>query len=156
MKLVRIIAAHSEDRLQSVRELFQEYADSLAIDLCFQNFREELATLPGKYAPPAGRLLLALDDEAVAGCVALRPIETRTAEMKRLYVRPAFRGRGVGRQLAQSVLESAREIGYARVRLDTLAIMKEAIALYQSLGFRTIPPYCENPSGGAHFLELNL
>ena len=156
MALVQIIAAHSEDRLHTVRELFQEYAGSLAIDLCFQNFREELAGLPGKYAPPAGRLLLALENEAMAGCVGLRPLAPNTAEIKRLYVRPAFRGRGVGRKLTQTVIESARQIGYARIRLDTLATMKEAVLLYQSLQFKAIPPYYENPSGCAQFFELEL
>jgi putative acetyltransferase len=153
---VQLIAAHSEDRLRSVRKLFQEYADSLEIDLCFQNFREELATLPGKYAPPAGCLLLALDGEAVAGCVGLRPIDSQTAEMKRLYVRRAFRKGGTGRMLAQAIIECARQIGYARIRLDTLATMKEAISLYQSLGFHGIPPYYDNPSALAKFFQLEL
>ena len=153
---MQIIAAHSEDGLPSIRELFQEYADSLDIDLCFQNFREELVTLPGKYAPPAGRLLLALDGQVVAGCVALRPIDPQTAEMKRLYVRPAFRKRGTGRMLAQAVIERARQVGYARMRLDTLAIMKEAISLYQSLGFHSIPPYYDNPSPSVKFFQLEL
>jgi ribosomal protein S18 acetylase RimI-like enzyme len=153
---VRIIAAHSERRLHIIRELFQEYADSLEIDLCFQNFREELASLPGKYAPPSGCLLLALQDEAAAGCVALRQIDSATAEMKRLYVRPAFRRTGTGRRLAQAIIEHARQIGYARIRLDTLATMKEAISLYQSLGFRSIQAYYENPNGCAEFLELTL
>ena len=151
---MQIIAAHSH--LSSIRELFQEYADSLDIDLCFQNFQQELTTLPGKYAPPEGRLLLALDREAVAGCVALRQIDPQTAEMKRLYVRPAFRKRGTGRMLAQAVIESARQVGYARMRLDTLAIMKEAISLYQSLGFHSIPPYYDNPSPSVKFFELEL
>lgn len=153
---MQLIAAHSQDRLRSVRELFQEYADSLEIDLCFQNFREELATLPGKYAPPAGRLLLAMDGEAVAGCVALRPIDRQTAEMKRLFVRPAFRKGGTGRMLAQAIIESARRIGYARIRLDTLATMQEAISLYQSLGFHSIPAYYDNPSALAKFFQLEL
>ena len=151
---MQIIAAHSD--LPTIRELFQEYADSLEIDLCFQHFREELATLPGSYAPPAGRLLLALEGQAVAGCVALRPIDPQTAEIKRLYVRPAFRRSGTGRMLARAIIESARQVGYARIRLDTLATMKEAISLYQSLGFRSIPPYYDNPSPSAKFFELEL
>jgi ribosomal protein S18 acetylase RimI-like enzyme len=153
---VQLIAAHSQDRLHSIRELFREYADSLELDLCFQNFQDELATLPGKYAPPAGRLLLALDGEAVAGCVALRPIDPQIAEMKRLYVRPAFRGKGTGKLLAQTIIEEARRIGYARIRLDTLATMPKAISLYRSLGFGDIPPYYDNPSGSAKFMELKL
>ena len=153
---MQIIAAHSQNHLQVVRELFQQYADSLKIDLCFQNFREELATLPGKYAPPSGCLLLALLDETIAGCVAVRSIDPQIAEMKRLYVRPALRGKGVGRLLAHSAIEAARQIGYSRMRLDTLATMREAIALYQSLGFRKIPPYYENPSDCAMYLELTL
>jgi len=153
---VQIIAAHSENRLHTIRELFQEYADSLEIDLCFQNFQQELATLPGQYAPPAGRLLLALDGEATAGCVALRPIDPQTAEMKRLYVRPAFRRNGTGRRLARAIIEEAGHIGYARIRLDTLLTMTEAISLYQSLGFQSIPPYNDNPSASAKFMELKL
>jgi carbonic anhydrase len=142
--------------IRETRILFQEYANSLEIDLCFQNLREELATLPGKYAPPSGRLLLALQGEAVAGCVALRKIDSETAEMKRLYVRPAFRRTGTGRKLAQAIIENARQIGYARIRLDTLSTMKEAISLYRSLGFQPIPAYYENPDSSAEFLELKL
>jgi ribosomal protein S18 acetylase RimI-like enzyme len=153
---VQIIAAHSQDRLHSIRELFKEYADSLDIDLCFQNFQHELATLPGKYAPPAGGLLLALDAETVAGCVALRPIDPQIAEMKRLYVRPAFRRKGAGKLLAQAIIEEAGRIGYARIRLDTLATMKQAISLYRSLGFGDIPAYYDNPSDSAKFMELKL
>jgi ribosomal protein S18 acetylase RimI-like enzyme len=153
---VQLIAAHSQDRLHSIRELFKEYADSLDIDLCFQNFQHELATLPGKYAPPAGGLLLALDAETVAGCVALRPIDPQIAEMKRLYVRPAFRRKGAGKLLAQAIIEEAGRIGYARIRLDTLATMKQAISLYRSLGFGDIPAYYDNPSDSAKFMELKL
>lgn len=153
---MQIVAAHSEQDLHIIRELFQEYADSLEIDLCFQHFREELATLPGKYAPPAGRLLVARHDGAAAGCAALRQIDADTAEMKRLYVRPAFRRTGIGRLLAQAIIECAQEIGYARIRLDTMATMKEAISLYQSLRFRPIPAYYVNPSGSAEFFELKL
>jgi ribosomal protein S18 acetylase RimI-like enzyme len=153
---VQVISAHSPNDLPVVRELFQEYADSLRIDLCFQNFREELATLPGKYAPPAGCLLLAKEEQTIAGCVGVRAIGPGIAEMKRLYVRPAFRRTGLGRLLAQSAIEAARSMGYSLMQLDTLAIMREAIALYESLGFQKIPPYYDNPSEYALFFELIL
>jgi ribosomal protein S18 acetylase RimI-like enzyme len=133
-----------------------EYALALDVDLCFQNFEQELAALPGKYAPPAGRLLLAMHDNQISGCVALRPLADNICEMKRLYVRPPFRRLGTGRLLANAAIDSARQIGYRKMRLDTLASMKEAIALYSSLGFRRIEPYYANPSGCALFLELDL
>jgi ribosomal protein S18 acetylase RimI-like enzyme len=136
-----------------VRELFKEYADSLEIDLCFQNFREELDTLPGAYGPPSGRLLIAA---AGAGCVAVRRIDDATCEMKRLYIRPAFRRAGLGRRLAQAAIDAGRELGYKRMRLDTLSSMQPAIALYRSLGFHEIAPYYHNPSGCAVFMELSL
>jgi ribosomal protein S18 acetylase RimI-like enzyme len=144
------------DELGVVRELFREYADRLGVDLCFQGFAAELAGLPGDYAPPAGRLLLADAGGAIAGCAALRPISASVGEMKRLYVRPAFRGRGVGRDLVLRVLADARAVGYSHLYLDTLPQMAEAIRLYESLGFRDIPPYRANPVPGARFLALNL
>jgi putative acetyltransferase len=150
---LRIIAAQD---LETIRELFREYADSLEIDLCFQGFALELAGLPGKYAPPAGRLLLAVEGDKTAGCVALRPLGEAVCEMKRLYVRPAFRGRGAGRMLVRALVDAARTAGYRQMRLDTLATMKEAIALYESMGFRHIRPYYENPSPHAVFMELDL
>lgn len=154
--MLKLIQPESQEDLQRMRELFQEYEASLGICLCFQNFAEELANLPGDYAPPQGRLLLALDGAPLAGCVALRRIDDTTCEMKRLYVRPAFRGKGVGRKLSTTVIEEARSIGYAKMRLDTLSSMKEAIALYQSLGFRPIEPYRHNPIQGAIYMELSL
>jgi putative acetyltransferase len=154
--MLKFIQPESQEDLQRTRELFQEYEASLGIRLCFQNFAEELARLPGDYAPPQGRLLLALDEAQIAGCVALRRMDDETCEMKRLYVRPAFRGKGVGRKLATTVIEEARRIGYAKMRLDTLPSMKEAITLYQSLGFRPIEPYRHNPIQGAIYMELSL
>ena len=148
--------ATSSIHLATIRALFLEYAASLEISLCFQNFEHELATLPGPYAPPAGCLLLALRGDQAAGCVALRPLEAHACEMKRLYVRPAWRHKGVGRSLASAVVAQAIELGYQRMRLDTLASMKPAISLYHSLGFHTIPPYYANPSEQAVFMELTL
>lgn len=153
---MQIIAAHSDEQVAAARQLFVEYARSLNISLCFQGFEQELAELPGRYALPSGRLLLALQGDAVAGCVALRQFEEGVCEMKRLYVRPAFRGKGLGRRLVIAVLDAARECGYRLMRLDTLASMKEAIALYDSLRFNRTAPYCENSSAEAVFMELNL
>ena len=151
-----IIDGHSPDHITTVRELFREYARALNIDLCFQNFERELAELPGSYAPPDGRLLLATEDASTCGCVAIRPLSKEICEMKRLYVRPAFRRSGLGRSLAEMALQAARQRGYQRMRLDTLASMKEAVSLYRSLGFRTIQPYYDNPTDGAQFMELDL
>jgi putative acetyltransferase len=154
--MVRIIAAASTAEVELARELFKEYQASLGIDLCFQGFDKELADLPGDYAPPSGRLFLAYDDAELVGCVALRRIDARACEMKRLYVRPRGRGKGIGRQLAEFVINTAREISYASMRLDTLPSMKEAIALYQKLGFRPIEAYRPNSVEGALFMELVL
>ena len=154
---MKLIQAQSGDDIAQARELFKEYAAWLEIDLCFQNFDNELAELPGDYAPPEGRLLLALEDDQAAGCIALRKIGDAICEMKRLFVRPAFRGRGLGRQLVEAVIAEARQIGYERMRLDTLPPkMHEAIALYRSLGFKEIEPYYQNPVPGAKFMELSL
>jgi putative acetyltransferase len=153
----RLIEVETEEHVQAVRELFEEYEKMLGIDLCFQNFEKELANLPGEYQPPEGRLILATHDERLAGCVALRKIGPEICEMKRLYVRPDFRGTGLGRQLAETLIEAAREIGYERMRLDTLpGKMDHAIAMYRRLGFKDIEPYYFNPVEGAAFMELDL
>lgn len=142
--------------VEEVRRLFLEYQAAIGVDLCFQGFAEEVATLPGCYARPAGRLLLAVDDDSVSGCVALRPLEGLDCEMKRLYVRPSARGRGVGRLLTASLLNETREAGYARICLDTLPSMVEAQALYRSLGFVEVPPYCYNPIAGTSYMALSF
>jgi ribosomal protein S18 acetylase RimI-like enzyme len=138
------------------RLLLEEYQASLGFSLCFQNFDAELAGLPGAYAPPEGRLLLAFASGGPAGCIALRKIADDICEMKRLWVRPAFRGTGLGRRLAESLLGEARTIGYRRIRLDTLPSMGRAQALYVSLGFRDIPPYNDHPIEGTRFMEAPL
>jgi len=154
MKMIQVTSAADIER---ARELFEEYAAWLGLNLCFQNFDKELAELPGEYVPPAGRLLLAVEDNQIAGCVALRGNGEGSCEMKLLYVRPNFRGRGLGRELAESILSAAREIGYERMRLDTLpGKMDLALAMYRSLGFREIAPYYPNPVAGAMFMELTL
>lgn len=153
---MKLVESHSRRHLSVVRRLFREYADDIGVDLCFQSFEQELAELPGRYAPPGGRLLLARQGAEPAGCVALRKLEEGVCEMKRLYVRPAFRGRGLGRELAIAVIAAAREAGYERMRLDTLASMKPAIALYASLGFKRVAPYYHNPITDAVFMELKL
>jgi putative acetyltransferase len=153
----QITIAEAGPRLDEVRSLFREYAESLDFDLGFQDFDAELAGLPGDYAPPSGRLLLATVDGRAAGCVALRRLDPETCEMKRLFVRPDFRGHGIGRMLIEQILGEARRAGYRRMRLDTVAgSMAEATRLYRAAGFRPIPPYRHNPMVGAIFLEIDL
>jgi putative acetyltransferase len=178
-----LVTPDEPHEIEATRAIFRDYAASLDVDLCFQNFDEELATLPGDYAEPRGALLLALVDAEggragspqidapmirraqggmayVAGCCALRPLDTadypNAAEMKRLYVRPAFRGLGLGRQMAEAMLDAARSAGYACVLLDTLDDMESARALYEDLGFAEVPPYYHNPIAGAHYLKVEL
>jgi putative acetyltransferase len=142
--------------VETARALFIEYQKSLGISLCFQNFDAEVASLPGAYAAPEGRLLVAFVGDRPAGCVALRKLEDGICEMKRLWVRPAFRGTRLGRRLAEAVLAEARAAGYRAIRLDTLPSMREAQALYVSLGFVDIPPYNDHPIEGTRFMEARL
>lgn len=154
---VSLFQAESPTQIAQARELFLEYAQSLCFSLCFQNFDKELAGLPGDYCPPDGRLLLAEVGGELAGCVALHKLGTRTCEMKRLYLRPKFRGKGLGRVLAETIIAEARQIGYHRMRLDTVGpVMKGAVSLYRRLGFREITPYRPNPMPGTLYMELAL
>jgi carbonic anhydrase len=155
--MLRLTQATTASDIQQARELFQEYEAGLKISLCFQNFEQELANLPGDYAPPRGRLLLAREFDELMGCIALRPLGPTTCEMKRLFVRAEYRDRGLGRVLVEAIIEEARQIGYTHMRLDTIADrMERAIALYRSIGFVEIPPYRQNPVDTATFMELDL
>ena len=154
--MLKIIDAQAGENLESVRNLFEEYRDSLDFDLCFQDFDEEFANLPVGYTPPKGCLLLATHQGEAAGCVALRRSSEGVCEMKRLYVRPRFRRKGIGRVLAQTVIERAKKAGYSQMCLDTVPIMNAARCLYESLGFKKIDPYRFNPIEGAVFMELTL
>jgi ribosomal protein S18 acetylase RimI-like enzyme len=153
--VVEYVIASDAD-MTVVRDLFREYGDSLGIDLAFQDFEAELASLPGKYAPPEGAVIVARNEGAPCGCVALRPIEAGVCEMKRLYVRPDTRGLGVGAELVKRVIALAKSRGYTSMRLDTLPSMKSAVSLYKLAGFREIAPYIFNPIPGALFLEKIL
>lgn len=157
---VQLIHPESPSDWAETRSIFLEYASTLNVDLCFQDFENELATLPGEYAAPRGALILAQIDGQVAGCCALRPLDSsdysNAAEMKRLFVRHAFRGFGLGRQLTQAILDSAKKAGYSCVLLDTLDDMESARALYEDLGFEEIPPYYHNPIAGAHYLKVDI
>jgi putative acetyltransferase len=151
------VSAESPAQLAEVRALFLEYAQSLSFSLCFQGFDQELAGLPGDHAPPAGGLLLAAYQGEAAGCVALHRLEKETCEMKRLYLRPKFRGQGMGRALAETVVARARSLGYRRMRLDTVEpAMQDAVVLYRQLGFEEIGSYRLNPVAGAVYMELLL
>lgn len=156
MSMLKILHAHTGENLKFIQTLLVEYAESLDFDLDFQDFDKELADLPGDYTPPKGRLLLAKDEDKIAGCVALRELSEGVCEMKRLYVKPQFRGLGIGRILAEAVIQEAHKIGYARMRLDTAPSMQAARALYMSLGFKKINPYRYNPIEGAEFMEMSL
>jgi putative acetyltransferase len=154
--MLKIIEARTDDHIETARKLFREYADSLGFDLCFQNFETELAELPGDYTPPDGRLYLAFEEAQPAGCIALRKLSDYDCEMKRFYVCPLFRGKGVGKRLATLMIAEAKAMGYKRMLLDTVPQMKRAIVLYQALGFKPVPPYRHNPVPGAAFMELRL
>lgn len=149
--------AESPAHIGQVRELFLEYAQSLGFSLCFQNFDQELAELPGDYAPPSGRLLLAELERELAGCVAMHKFGAGICEMKRLYLRPKFRGKGLGRMLAETIIAEASKLGYKSMRLDTVEpVMKDAVAMYRRLGFREIAPYRANPMPGTLYMEVEL
>jgi ribosomal protein S18 acetylase RimI-like enzyme len=155
--MAEIFQAATSEHIAQARELFQEYGASLGFSLCFQSFDKELAGLPGDYAPPFGRLLLAYVDSVPAGCVALHRYEDQAAEMKRLYVRPGFRGHNLGRQLLDRLLAEAQTIGYTSIRLDTVpSVMGKAVELYRAYGFREIAPYRTNPMEGALYMELPI
>jgi ribosomal protein S18 acetylase RimI-like enzyme len=152
----KILQAHTGEYLEFIKKLFEEYANSLDFDLDFQDFDKELANFPGDYAPPKGCLLLAKNEGKIAGCVALRGLSEGVCEMKRLYVKPQFRGLGIGRALTEAIIQEAQKIGYTRIRLDTAPSMQAARVLYMSLGFEKISPYRYNPIEGAEFMELSL
>jgi GNAT superfamily N-acetyltransferase len=155
--MISFTQAETPNQIDQARELFLEYAQSLGFSLCFQNFDKELANLPGDYAPPDGCLLLAEYEGQLAGCVALHKLDAGICEMKRLYLRPQFRGKGLGRILANRILSEARQIGYQRMRLDTVGpVMKDAVAMYRKLGFKEIPAYRPNPNPGTLYMELLL
>jgi putative acetyltransferase len=157
VKGLSILQAESPLQIAQARELFLEYAQSLGFSLCFQNFDKELAGLPGDYAPPEGRLFLAQCEGQLAACVALHKLAPGICEMKRLYLRPQFRGKGLGRALAERIIAEARQIGYQRMRLDTVEpVMKDAVAMYRKLGFKEIAPYRPNPMAGTLYMELEL
>ncbi|MCB2103028.1 MAG: GNAT family N-acetyltransferase [Rhodobacterales bacterium] len=153
---VTIHPADGPDDMAVARTLFMEYQDWLGEDLCFQDFQSELASLPGKYRPPRGVILLARDGDAVAGCVAMWPLETGVCEMKRMYLREAWRGTGLGRRLAEAVVDAGRQAGYRAMRLDTLSRLTAAVTLYRSMGFKTISPYYANPLSGVMYMEKRL
>lgn len=155
--MIEIIQAETVEQIEAARGLFREYEAWFGMNLCFQNFDEEVANLPGKYAAPEGRLFLVFSDEKLAGCIALRKLEDGVCEMKRLFVKDGFRGQKIGVLLIEKIIKEARQIGYERMRLDTFpAKMGKAVSLYESYGFREIPPYYHNPYGETLFMELDL
>jgi ribosomal protein S18 acetylase RimI-like enzyme len=156
MLMTRIVQAERPGEIETIRALFREYASSLTEGFCFKGFEAELATLPGEYAPPTGRLYLAYVKEEPAGCVGMRKIGEGICEMKRLYVRPLFRGNGIGRKLVLQLVKDGRELGYLKMRLDTMPYLERAIELYRTMGFKPIDNYRRDPVPGALCFELNL
>jgi ribosomal protein S18 acetylase RimI-like enzyme len=156
LSMAHIIHSHMPEQVGKARSLFEQYAIGMGLGLGFQNFDDDLNNLPGEYVPPYGALLMAIERSVPVGCVGMRPMERSACEMKRLFVKPAHRGKGVGRQLVESIVAEAKLAGYQCMRLDTLPSMREAVALYQSVGFREIEPYCWNPIRGALYYELEL
>ncbi|MCC0749776.1 GNAT family N-acetyltransferase [Clostridioides sp. ZZV13-5731] len=154
--ILKFVEANDLENLENVKILFTEYSNSLNIDLCFQDFNNELKTLPGKYEKPSGSLILAFVDENLAGCVALKKLEDKVCELKRLYVRDKFRGLKIGKILLEEIVEEAKKIGYTYMRLDTLPSMKSAQGLYEKIGFYDLDPYTYNPIEGARYMELKL
>jgi putative acetyltransferase len=154
--MLKLFPVETDKDIKTVKQLLIEYADWLEFDLCFQNFEEELTNLPGDYAPPSGCLLLARHNGKAAGCIALRKLSNSVCEMKRLYVKPKFRGLKIGRKLVETIIAEARKIGYTRIRGDTVPSMEAARALYASVGFKEISPYRHNPIEGAIYIELKL
>jgi ribosomal protein S18 acetylase RimI-like enzyme len=153
---MRIKRAQTASEIEEVRQLFREYEAFLGVDLCFQSFEDELAGLPGKYTPPSGALLIGVIASVTAGCVAVRPLDDRVCEMKRLFVKPDARGTGLGRQLTCEIISVARDLGYSLMRLDTLYRLTEAMRLYETLGFHRAEPYYNNPLPGVVYWELDL
>lgn len=154
--MIRIIEANTDESIAQTKSLFLEYAESLDFSLCFQNFDNELENFPNQYSPPTGNLFLALSENDPIGCVGVRSFEKDICEMKRLYVKPEYRGKGAGKELAVSAIKSGKELGYEYMRLDTLSSMETANQLYKSLGFIQIKSYRDNPIDGAIYMELNL
>lgn len=154
--MLNFVQVTSEKLLNITKEIFKEYQNSIETDLCFQNFNDELESLPGKYSPPKGRLYLAFFEDKVVGSVALRPLDEDKCEMKRLYVRPVFRGQKYGQILANKIILEAKDLGYKQMFLDTLTTMPEAVGLYKKLGFKECKPYCYNPLCGALYMNFDL
>lgn len=155
--MIKIVQAETGAQVEEARKIFREYEKWLGLDLCFQSFEDELKNLPGRYSKPEGRLFLALAGEKAAGCVALRKIDAETCEMKRLFVRPEFRGLGVGKKLVEKIISAAGNVGYRKMRLDTYPPkMPKAVEIYKSYGFREIPAYYHNPFGETLFMEKDL